>query len=308
MPLQELRATATELDRHLMLAEQAREESQALLQSTVALICVLVEAEAKRFAGGLVEPLRASIQQRMKGLSAPNRRGQVAEIVTFLRERSARLFEDWWTQFEDHPTEYFHQATARFAERVNELIAGVRRMAGSLLGFSVQKFDAIDELAELDPCECFPNSVLDWGFGKAVLMVPTGLFRRYLLRAVVRKAEAELEQKATFVSVDYKERLNKSLTLFLERMTARFNETIDGIGGMLESALTREQTRSAAVRTGLREQETTAAALVEHGGCDAPILVRHDSWENDDNHARKSSREDASGLKPCTTAGGSKDV
>ena len=134
-------------------------------------------------------------------------------------------------------------------------------------------------------------------------MVPTGLFRRYLLQAVVRKAETELEQKANFVSVDYKERLNKSLALFLESMTARFNETIDGIGGMLESALTREQTCSAAVR-----QDTTAAALVEHDGGDALILVRHDSCENDDNRARKSSRDDASVLKPCTTAGGSNDV
>jgi hypothetical protein len=291
-----------------MLAEQAREEGQVLLQSTVALMCVLVTAEAKRFACAMVEPLRASIQERMRALSTPNRRGQAAEMATFLRERSARLFENWRTQFEDHATEYFHQATARFAERVNELIADVRRMAGSLFGFSVQKFDAIDELAELERCGCFPNSDLDWGFGNAALMLPTGIFRRYLLRAALRKAESELEQNAALVAFDYKNRLNKSLALFLEAMTAKFNETVDGIGCLLESVLTRQRKGSAARRTQRRKQEEIAASLDECDRRDASVVAQHDGCESQTNIARDPGRHEASVLTPCTTLGESNDV
>jgi hypothetical protein len=181
----------------------------------------------------------------------------------FLRARIEHLLDGWRTEFESDATQHFRQATNRFAERVNELIAGVRRTAGSLFGFSVQAFDAVEELAELEPCGYFTDPVLDWGLGSAPLMLPTPVFRRYLLRVMLRKAEIELERNATRVAFDFKKRLNKSVNLFLGGMTAKLNETIDGIRGALASAMERQQAGSAAAQLQLDNRQAALARLAE---------------------------------------------
>lgn len=297
MPLEELRTKLAELDQHLRRAEQEREDSQVLLQSGVARLCGLVETEASRFAEVMVEPLRVSIRDRMKTLGALSRKEQASKMDKFLKERIEGLLEGWRTQFEGQAAEHFRQATIRFADHVNELIADVRRTAGSLFGFSVLSFDVTEELAELEPCGYFTDPVLDWGLGSAPLMLPPGFFRRYLLHVMLRKAESELERNATRVAFDYKKRLNKSLALFLEGMTAKLNETIDGIRRAMGSALTRQQEGSATAGIQLQELETILARLDECDESIGRILARYEGGESQ-----------TAAVGPCTIVGGSHGV
>jgi GTPase SAR1 family protein len=263
MPLEELRANLAELDKHLAHAQQEREDSQILLQNSVARISNMVETEALAFAGNMVESLRAETQQHWQEHANLGRKELAAEMDHFLKTRIERLFNDWRTQFEHAANEHFQQATNRFAQRVNELIAGVRHTAGSLFGFSVQAFDAVEELAELEPCGYFTDPVLDWGLGNAPLLLPGPVFRRYLLRVMLRKVETELERNATRVAFDYKKRLRKSVSLFLDGMTAKLNETIDGIRGALSSAMERHQAGSAATEVQMDERQASLARLAE---------------------------------------------
>jgi len=308
MPLEELRTKLAELDKYLGRAEQEREDSQVLLQSSVARLSGLVEMEASRFAEARVKPLRVSIRERMKTLGALSRKVLASEMDKFLMERIEGLFEDWRTQFESSANAHFGQATHRFAEHVNELIAGVRRTASSLFGFEVETFEATEELAELEPCGYFTDPVLDWGLGSAPLLLPPGLFRSYLLRVVLRKAESELERNATRVAFDYKKRLNKSLGLFLEGMTAKLNETIDGIRRALENALTRQQEGSATAGIQLQEQKTILATLDECDGRVARILVQYEGGRSQANLGVDLGRDEASALGPCAIIGESHDV
>jgi GTPase SAR1 family protein len=263
MPLDELRTKLTELDRHLAHARQEREDSQVLLQNSVSQISKLFENEAMRFAGEMVEPVRNEIRQHWQECGNLGRKELAAEMDRFLRVRIEHLFDGWRTKFESDATQHFRQATNRFAQRVNELIGGVRHTAGSLFGFSVQAFDAVEELAELEPCGYFTDPVLDWGLGNAPLLLPAPVFRRYLLGVMLRKAETELERNATRVAFDYKKRLNKSVGLFLEGMTAKLNETIEGIRGALTSAMERQQADSAAADVQMQERQAALARLDE---------------------------------------------
>jgi len=268
MPLEELRAKLAEMDKHLAYAQQQQEDSQVLLQDSVTRLSALVESEARSFAETMVEPLRASILERLSVLAAFSRKEQALEMDKFLKERIEGLFEGWRAQFEGSATEHFRQATNRFADHVNDLIADVRKTAGSLFGFSVQSFDGTEELAELEPCGYFTDPVLDWGLGNVPLLLPSGLFRKYLLRVMLKKAESELERNATRVAFDYKKRLHKSVSLFLAGMTAKLNETIDGIRRALETALARQQVGSAAAGLQLAEIET---ALVKVDECEGKL-------------------------------------
>lgn len=263
MPLDELRTKLGELDRHLVHARQEREDSQILLQNSVSQISRLFENEAMGFAGEMVEPLRTEIRRHWEQHCNLGRRVLAAEMDRFLSARIENLFNGWRAKFEGDASEHFRQATTRFAQRVNELIAGVRRTAGSLFGFSVQEFDAAEDLAELEVCGYFTDPVLDWGLGNAPLLLPTLLYRRYMLGVLLRKAETELERNATRVAFDYKKRLNKSVSLFLEGMTAKLNETVDGIRGALISAVERQQTDSAAAHVQLEERQRALATLAE---------------------------------------------
>lgn len=279
-PLDELRAKFAKLKEYLAHAEQEREDSQVLLQNNVMRLSGLVETEARRFAETNVEPLRASIQAHLGRLGGSGRKGLASEMDKFLKVRIEELFGAWRTEFEDQASEHFRQATHRFAERVNEIIAGVRRTAGSLFGFEVENFETTEELAELEPCGYFTDPVLDWGLGNIPLILPRGLFQSYLLRVMLRKAESELERNATRVAFDYKKRLNKSLALFLEGMTAKLNETVVGIRRTLENALVRQQEGSAAVGTELRGQKAILGRL---GECDqrvAGVFARHEGAAN----------------------------
>jgi GTPase SAR1 family protein len=308
MPLEELRTKLAELDQHLRHAEQEREDSQVLLQSGVARLCGLVEAEASRFAEVMVEPLRVSIRERMKTLGALSRKQQASEMDKFLRVRIEGLLEGWRIQFEGQAAEHFRQATIRFAGHVNELIADVRRTVGSLFGFSVQSFDATEELAELEPCGYFTDPVLDWGLGNAPLMLPAGLFRHYLLRVMLQKAESELKRNTTRVAFDYKKRLNKSLALFLEGMTSKLNETIEGLRRAVESALARHREDSATAEIQLQKQETILAKLDECDERVARILAQYEGDEGQANLGGDPGRDEASAVGPCTIVGGSQDV
>jgi GTPase SAR1 family protein len=263
MPLDELRTKLAELDRHLAHAQQEREDSQVLLQNSVSQISKLFEAEAMSFAGEMVESLSTEIRRHWQHHESLGRKELASEMDRLLKLRVEQLFDGWRAKFEGDATGHFRQATNRFAQRVNELIAGVRHTAGSLFGFSVQEFDAVEELAELEPCGYFTDPVLDWGLGNAPLLLPRSIFRRYLLRVMVRKAETELERNATRVAFDYKKRLSKSVSLFLEGMTAKLNETVDGIRGALTSVVERQQAGAAAAQVQLEERQAILARLDE---------------------------------------------
>lgn len=268
MPVEELRTKLAELDRHLADAEQQREDSQVLLQNSVAQLSSLVEAQAMEFAEGALEPLRAEIRRHWREQTELGRKELAAEMDKFLHQRIENLFNEWRTQFEAEARERFQRATNRFAASVNELIASVRGTAGSLFGFSVGVFDATEELAELEPCGYFTDPVLDWGLGNIPLLLPSRLFRSYLLRVMLQKAETELERNATRVAFDYKKRLNQSLSLFLEGMTAKLNETTVGIRSALTSVLKRQQESSATAQLQLTERAEALSRLAE---CESQI-------------------------------------
>jgi len=275
-PLDELRAKFAKLNEYLAHAEQEREDSQVLLQNNVMRLSGLVETEARRFAETNVAPLRDSIRAHLGRLGGSGRKALASEMDKFLKARVEEIFGAWRTEFEDQASEHFRQATHRFVERVNEIIAGVRRTAGSLFGFEVENFAATEELTELEPCGYFTDPVLDWGLGNAPLMLPRGLFRSYLLRVMLRKAESELERNATRVAFDFKKRLNRSLALLLEGMTGKLDETVDGIRRALESAVARHQEDSVAAGIELEEQTAILGRLDE---CDQRLAGIFSQYE-----------------------------
>jgi len=261
IPVEELRTKLAELDQQLSKAEQERADSQVLLANRVEELARLFDTEAKRFGESMVDPLRAEVGDKLGAVQGFGRKEQAATMDHFLKERIERVFEDWRAQFEKSAAEHFHQATNRFAQRVNELISEVRTTAGSLFGFSVETFDETEELAELEPCGYLTDPVLDWGLGSAPLLLPLPLFRRYLRRNMQHKVELELERNATRVAFDYKRRLKKSHALFLEGMTEKLKETAEGIRNAVVEALSQEQESSQVAERSFAKRQAGLAEL-----------------------------------------------
>jgi ribosome biogenesis GTPase A len=265
MSVEELRTRIGKLNTHLTYAEQQREESRILSGNRVAKLSKLAEAEAIRFAEEMVEPLRTEIRQHLEAVPPLGRQKLSEEMDRFLKERIESLLNGWRNQFEGEVSVHFQQTAKRFADSINDLIANVRQTTASLFGFSVKRVEVSEALTELKPCRYVTDTVLGWGLDNAPRLLPPGFFRPYLLRAMLRKVEPELQRNATRLAIDYKDRFNKSLTLLLAEINAKLDGTIDGIRHATASALARQQESAAGVHTRLAEWE---AALAELDQCE----------------------------------------
>ena len=124
----------------------------------------------------------------------------------------------------------------------------VRRTAGELFGIEIAPLDLADELAWLESTGYYTDTLLDWGLGNAPLLLPGPLFRRYLLKRVLKAVREELDRNATRVAYDFKRRLQKSVSDFERSLEARLDEAVRGIRHAMDAALRKHQTDSTRVR------------------------------------------------------------
>jgi hypothetical protein len=273
LPAEQLEAKAFELQRELQRARQEQEDSGLLLRGGLARLRTWVEAEAARFAAAEAGPLSAAVEAhwgQARGLS----RGQLAKSMDEFLGRTIRLRCDAWRRsLEVSAAEQLREATARFEERTNELIRSVHETAGKLFGVALPELTASGELVEIEASGYYTDRLLDWGLGRAPLLLPGGLFRRYVVCRLLQAAPAELERNANRVAADLKKRLEKSVALFQEAMGRRLEETIQAMQGALASATARRQASAAEaaprlseLTAGVRELDRLTAQVEMTGG------------------------------------------
>ena len=245
MPVEELRGKIAEFNEHLRLAGQQREDNELLLRGGLVRLSSAFDSAAKSFAESQVEPLAAAARAHLEQLHSLPRKRLASVMDRFVAERIREVFDRWRREFEALAIEDFRQVAGRFQTTINQLIQEVRETAGSLFGLALGRFQAAEELADLEPTGYYTDSLLDWGLGNAPLLLPGRLYHRYLLRRVLKAVPEELERNATRVAYDFRRRLNKSVSAFQQAMEGKLEETIVGIRGALRSALERHEAGSA---------------------------------------------------------------
>ncbi len=254
MPVEELRGKIAAFDRQLAAARQQREDNQILLKAGMARLSAAFEAAAREFSEAQIPSLTAEGRRHFESLRGVGRRRLAAEMDRFLAERIGRLFEQWRSDFEEKALQDFRQVTGRFQKNLNDLIRQVRHTAGELFGLEMAPFEAEEELVWLEPTGYYTDRLLDWGLGNAPLLLPGGLFRRYMLQRVLKAVPEELERNATRVAYDFKRRLQKSVSAFQHAVDRRLEEAIHGIQQAMQAALEQHEAGSA-------EAEQLAAKL-----------------------------------------------
>jgi len=248
MPLEQLREKISEFDRQLRLAQQQREDSRVLLRAGLARLSANFENAARQFAESQLPAVTATAQRHFQASASLSRRKLAAEMDHFIARTVHELFEQWRSQFERQALEEFRNLAARFQHSINELADRVRRTAGELFGIEIAPLELADELAWLESTGYYTDSLLDWGLGNAPLLLPGPLFRRYLLRRVLKAVAEELDRNATRVAYDFKRRLQKSLLDFERTLEAKLDEAVGGIRQAMDTALRKQQTDSARAR------------------------------------------------------------
>ncbi len=245
MPVEELRDKIARFNQHLAAAHQQREDNQVLLKAGIARLSAAFEAAAREFGESQIPSLTAEARQHFESLRGVRRRKLAAQMDRFLAQHIGQRFETWRRDFEEKALQDFRQVTGRFQEAVNELIRQARQTAGELFGLEMSPFEAEEELVWLEPTGYYTDSLLDWGLGNAPLLLPGGLFRRYLLRRILKAIPEELERNATRVAYDFKRRLQESVSAFQRAMDRHLEEAILGIQQAMQAALEQHEAGSA---------------------------------------------------------------
>lgn len=246
MPVEELEQKIAEFDRQLQLAGQQREDNRVLLRAGLARLSASFESAAREFAESQIPAVTAAARRHFEASSSLPRRKLAEEMDRFIARTVHELFEQWRREFERQAFEEFRSVAARFQQSTNELADRVRQTAGELFGIAIAPLELADELAWLESTGYYTDTLLDWGLGNAPLLLPGPLFRRYLLRRVLKAVPEELDRNATRVAYDFKRRLQKSLSDFERSLEAKLDEAVRGIRQAMETALRRH--REGAVR------------------------------------------------------------
>ncbi len=262
MPVEELREKIAEFDRQLQWAQQQREDNRVLLRAGLARLSSSFESAAREFAESQIPAVQAAARHHFEASSSLPRRKLAAEMDRFIARMIHELFEQWRRQFERQAFEEFRAVAGRFQQSINQLAEGVRRTAGELFGIEIAPLELADELAWLESTGYYTDSLLDWGLGNAPLLLPGPLFRRYMLRRVLKAVPEELDRNATRVAYDFKRRLQKSLADFERSLESKLDETVSGIRRAMEAALQRHREGSLRARE-LAESLTRAIEQVD---------------------------------------------
>jgi GTPase SAR1 family protein len=244
MPVEELRARISAFDEHLNSARQQQEDNALLLKGNLARLSSTFENQAKSFAESQLDPMLSTVRACFEKSRSLSRRQLASAMDRFLAQQLERQFDRWRADFEPSAVASFREITERFQKQVNELILKVRETAGTLFGVEIERLEASEELAFLEPTGYHTDPALDWGLGSAPLLLPAGLFHRYLLRRVLKNVADELERNATRVAYDLKRRLDKSVSAFERTVKGKLTETIGGLRRVIQSALERHESGS----------------------------------------------------------------
>jgi len=245
MPVEELQAKIAEFDRQLQIVAQQREDNEVLLRAALARLSAAFERAAREFAESQVEVAAVAARQHFAAHRRLPKRKLAEEMDRFIARKVQDLFEGWRRQFEPSAVEEFRAVTARFQQAINELTAQVRRTAADLFAVELTPLESTEELAWVEPTGYYTDALLDWGLGNAPLMLPGALFRRYLLRRVLKAIPEELDRNATRVAYDFKNRLQRSVSEFQRALERKLEEASRDIQQATSTALERHQAGAA---------------------------------------------------------------
>ncbi len=269
LPVEELDAKASELQRELQHASQEQVDSGLLLRGAIDRLRAWVDAEAARFAAAEAGPLSAAVEAYWRQACGLPRNQFAKSMDGFVQRAILERCDAWRGVLEPAAAAQLREITGRFEERTNKLIRSVCEIAGRLFGISVPELAAGGELIGMEGSGYYTDPLLDLGLGSAPLLLPGPLFRRSLLRRLRRAAPAELERNSNRVAIDLKERLEKSATLFQEAMNRRLEETVQALETALATALERRQASAAGasawleeLTSGISELESVASRVV----------------------------------------------
>ncbi|MGA2433904.1 MAG: dynamin family protein [Bryobacteraceae bacterium] len=268
MPIEELRGKISSFNEELQSAEQQREDNDLLLKGGVARLAGTFQEEAREFGESGIDVLSAAARTWFAQHRTLARPKLAAALDAFLAEQIQKRFDHWRDEYEAQASTKYCEITGRFQTGVNDLIREVREMAGTLFGVAIGHFEAIEELALLEPTGYRIDSSLGWGLENLPLLLPGSLFHRYLLRRTLKKIPDELERNATRVAHDFRKRLDKSVNGLQRAMNGKLGETIHGIRHVIETALERHEAGSAEAGKAIG---TLSAAIRELDDLDARV-------------------------------------
>lgn len=215
---------------------QQRGDLRPLLEAETRRLVLLVEEELERLRRRTEERLRAEVRSELE--TRPGRPDREA-----LRERTERVLReeiDGWRLAEERALgERFRATTARFVERVEELVAETVRLCGGILGIELVTPSA--EVALVGESRFTYSffevpTIIDSILPDVHRLLPVGAARRAVLRDMDEHIRETVDKHCGRLRYDLTQRLERS-KLELERaLDARLRDAVEAIRRGLERA------------------------------------------------------------------------
>lgn len=215
---------------------QEQQDVTYLLRGEIGRLITRVEEDLKP----LVEENVSSLQQRLNDFFHANQHLSKSKLVEAmaaeLRHAVEQIFNAWREQEEAVISQEFTRITARFEQRMNEIVAAVRGIAKGLFGVEVTPVMVIEPLIAESGHYYLVENPFTLQIDALPLLLPESQAKRIVRRRFLQNARLELDRNAGRWRSDFQERLEKSARRFLRNFNEQVEQALGDIQRTLERA------------------------------------------------------------------------
>jgi small GTP-binding protein len=238
---------------------QEQQDVEYLLRGEIGRLITRVEEDLKPLVEENVSPL----QQRLNDFFNTNNHLSKSDLVKAMTEELRRaveqIFNAWRKQEEVVINQEFTRITARFEQRMNEIVAAVRDVAKGLFGVEVTPVMVIEPLIAESGHYYLVENPFTLQIDALPLLLPEPQAKRIIRRRFLQNARLELDRNAGRWRSDFQERLEKSARRFL----LNFNEQVERALGDIQRTLERAAKERAQSEARVAETRDTLQAAQE---------------------------------------------
>ncbi|MBI3949486.1 MAG: dynamin family protein [Acidobacteria bacterium] len=215
---------------------QEQQDVEYLLHGETGRLIARVEEDLRPLVEDHVDPLRRRLAEFFNVNKHLGKFKLVEAMTNELAGAVQEIFTAWHEQEETIISQEFTRITARFQERMNQIVEVVQDVAKGLFGVEVTPVMAVEPLTTESSHYYLVENPFTLQADTIVLMLPAPIAKRIIRRRFLENARLELDRNAGRWRSDFQERIEKSARRFRVKFQEQVEDALRDIQRTLERA------------------------------------------------------------------------